>query len=313
VLITDYVHPLLITGLEKQGYFVHYAPEIERPQVLDWIPGCTGIVVNTKVVVDAALLEGSVDLKWVARLGSGLDTIDLDACKVTGISVISTPQANANAVAEHAFGMLLALMRNIVTADREVRLGQWYREKNRGQELKGRTIGIIGFGNNGSAFASKFAGWNVRVLAHDKYKTGFASQLTFVTESTLEEVLDGSDVLSLHVPLTEETNYLVDADFLTRCRSGVILINSSRGRVVRMTALLNALRSGHIGGACLDVFENEKPGTYTAEEQEMYAELATFDNVVHTPHIAGWTFESKRRIAEQIVQEVAWLGSDGEM
>jgi D-3-phosphoglycerate dehydrogenase len=307
VLVTDYVHPHLIRGLGERGYFVHYAPEIEREQVLEWVPECAGIVVNTKVVVDQALLERASDLKWVARLGSGLDTIDQDICAEKDVVVISTPEANANAVAEHAFGMLLALIRNILTADRQVRNGDWYREENRGSELGGKTIGIIGFGNNGSAFASRFAGWGVRILAYDKYKTHYADHLPFVTECTLTEVLTGSDVVSLHVPLTDETVSLVGADFLARCRSGVIMINSSRGKVVDMTALLDGLRSGHIGGACMDVFENEKPWTYNSEEKARYAELAGFRNVVLTPHIAGWTFESKWRIAAQIVNEVGKL------
>jgi len=307
VLISDYVHPVLICGLTSQGYEVLYAPEIEQPQLLEWIGGYDGIVVNTKVVVDPQLLEHASHLKWVARLGSGLDTINQQACADRDIRVISTPQANANAVAEHVFGMLLSLLRNIVVADHEVRQGIWNREGNRGQELSGRTVGIIGFGNNGGAFGRKFAGWNVRVLAYDKYKSDYTGDLDFVTESDLDTVLQEAEVLSLHVPLTAETHYMVNSDFLARCRPGCILINSSRGKVVQTSALLEALESGLLGGACLDVLENEKFDTYHDSERLVYSRLTQLPNVVCTPHIAGWTIESKMRIANQIVEEVSGL------
>jgi D-3-phosphoglycerate dehydrogenase len=221
--------------------------------------------------------------------------------------VINTPQANANAVAEHIFGMLLGLLRNILIADTEVRKGIWNREKNRGTELRGKTVGIIGYGNNGSAFASKFSGWGVTVLAYDKYKTGFAEGSAFIREVTLEKLLEKSEIVSLHVPLTQETRQMVDAQFLSQCKSGAILINSSRGRVVNTNALIAALESGWISGACLDVFENERPETYDRVEAQMYATLAGFPNVVLTPHIAGWTFESKLQIAGQILHEVSRL------
>jgi D-3-phosphoglycerate dehydrogenase len=204
--------------------------------------------------------------------------------------------------------MLLALLRKIAIADHEVREGTWNREKNRGSEIKGKTIGIIGFGNTGSAFASKFAGWDVQVIAYDKYKTNYTSGLSFVKESALEDVLASSDIISLHIPLTEKTRYLVNAEFLTRMKPGAILINSSRGRNVDTAALVKALQGGHLGGACLDVFENEKPASYSSGEKKLYSTLASLPNVILTPHIAGWTHESKQRIAEQVVGEVGKLG-----
>ncbi len=305
VLIADYVHPILITGLRGLGYFVNYAPEIERRQVIEWIQHCAGIVINTKTVADAELIAAAQELKWIARLGSGLDIIDLNAAGTRNITVINTPQANANAVAEHVFGMLLSLMRNISVADREMRDGLWNREKNRGSELSGKTVGIIGFGHTGSAFASKFAGWNVKVIAYDKYKTNYCSGQSFIHEATLEEVLSSSDVISLHLPLTAETKQMVNTLFLNQCKAGAILLNSSRGKIVDTVALLNALQSGRIRGACLDVFENEKPDTYTSDEKQHYVTLASMEQVILTPHIAGWTFESKQRIAEQVVLEVS--------
>lgn len=307
VLITDYVHPVLITGLRKQGYFVHYAPEIEREQVLEWIPHYTGMVINTKTVADAILINAAANLKWIARLGSGLDIIDLPTARSRNIAVINTPQANANAVAEHVFGMLLCLMRNITIADREVRSEMWNRERNRGAELSGKTVGIIGFGNTGSSFASKFKGWNVEVLAFDKYKSDYATTSTFIRESTLQDVLAQSDIISVHLPLTVETSQMVNAAFLFACKPGVIFINTSRGKIVDTSALIEALHSGHVRGACLDVLENEKPDTYTSEERECYQKLFEMPQVILTPHIAGWTFESRRKISEQVVAEVARL------
>jgi len=307
VLITDYVHPVLITGLRKHGYFVHYAPEIERAQVLEWIPQYTGLVINTKTVADAVLIDAATNLQWIARLGSGLDIIDLPAARNRNITVINTPQANANAVAEHVFGMLLSLMRNIVVADREVRSELWYREKNRGSELSGNTVGIIGYGNTGSAFASKFKGWNVEVLVFDKYKSDYVSGSTFIRETTLQDVLANSDVISIHLPLTVETAQMVNASFLSACKTGVIFINSSRGKIVDTAALIDALQAGRVRGACLDVFENEKPDTFTSVEQDCYLKLFEMPNVILTPHIAGWTFESKRRISEQVVAEASRL------
>ena len=303
VLITDYVHPVLITGLRERGYFPHYAPEIERKEVLEWITHCTGLVINTKTVADAEMIEAAPALRWIGRLGSGLDIIDLIAAKQKQIKVLNTPQANANAVAEHVMGMLLGLLRNIPRADQEVRAGLWNREKNRGVELKGKTIGIIGYGHTGSAFASKFAGWDVKIVAYDKYKTGYARDVSFVKESTLEEVM-ASDIISIHLPLTAETRYMINAAFLSGCRHGVILLNSSRGKILDTAALLDALRSGHVAGACLDVLENEKPDSYSEDEQGIYSALAGMEHVILTPHIAGWTVESKRQISEEILRQL---------
>ena len=307
VLVADYVHPVLITGLRDIGYHVLYAPEIERPQVLQWISTFSGMVINTKTVADAELLAAAEDLKWIARLGSGLDIIDQVIARNRGITVINTPEANANAVAEHVIGMLLCLLRNICRADSEVRQGIWQRERNRGSELSGKIVGIIGFGNTGSAFAKKLAGWDVRVIAYDKYKSGYASHMTHVLESSLEDVVSKSDIISLHLPLTTETRYYVDAKFLSLCKRGSILINSSRGKIAQTNAIVNALENGLLGGACLDVFENEKPDTYNSEDRALYDRLNAMRNVVLSPHIAGWTYESKIRIARQVVKEVARL------
>lgn len=309
VLITDYVHPLLITGLRRLGYTVQYMPEIERPEVLEWIDGFTGIVINTRTVADRMLMECDPALLWIARLGSGLDIVDLDAARDRGIVVINTPEANATAVAEHVFGMLLSLLRNICAAHREMHEGLWLRERNRGVELGGRTVGIIGFGNTGSAFASKFSGWNVTVLAYDKYKSAYATYLPYVQEcASIDEVIAQSDIVSLHLPLTPETYHLVNAQFISCCKPGAILINSARGKIMDTGAVVEALAEGQLKGACLDVFENEKPASFSEKERECFDRLMMMDNVVLTPHIAGWTFESRERIARRVLELVESTG-----
>jgi D-3-phosphoglycerate dehydrogenase len=307
VLVTEYVHHLLIHGLRDLGYHVVYAPEIAPPEVAQWLEDFEGIIVNTKTPVDAPLMERCEGLRFIGRLGVGLDIVDTDMATVRGITVINTPGANANAVGEHMFGMLLALLRHIPVAHGEVMSGLWRREKNRGEELRGKTIGIIGYGNTGSAFAAKFAGWGTQVLAYDKYKRHYAGDLRYVREVELDELQAQSDVISLHVPLTTETMYMVDETFLRKCKKGIILLNSSRGKVVDTGALACLLAEGHVAGACLDVLENEKPGSYTSEEQELFEALTQEKKVLLTPHIAGWTKASYRNIASQMLREISNL------
>jgi D-3-phosphoglycerate dehydrogenase len=260
-----------------------------------------GIIVNTKTPVRKQLLDNCPDLKFIGRLGVGLDIIDTEEADRRKIKVINTPGANANAVAEHMFGMLLALFRKIPAANRSVKEGYWLREHHRGREIGGLTIGVIGFGNTGSAFAGKFANWLTQIVAYDKYKTHYADHLRFVVETTLEKVIEDSDIISLHVPLTELTNGLVDRTFLRACKKGVVILNGSRGKVVDTKALIDALRSGHVSGACLDVLENEKLNTYSEKEKAHFASLKSMNSVILSPHVAGWTVESKGNIARQIL------------
>ena len=310
VLIADYVDHSLVVGLIEAGFTPVYAPEVPNEKVADWLENCAGIIVNTRTPVRRELMEAAPNLKFIGRLGAGLDIIDLEEADRRGISVIPTPGANANAVGEHMFGMLLALMHNILWADRSVRQGAWVRERHRGEELTGKTIGIIGFGNTGSAFASKFAGWKTNVLAYDKYKEHYAADYRFVEETDLETVLEHSDVISLHVPLTEETKYLVNDEFLLKCKDGVIILNGSRGKVVDTGALLRAMDRGKVKGACLDVVENENPENRLGEEALMYENLFSRKQTILTPHIAGWTKESKRNIAYQLLKGIRARCSD---
>jgi D-3-phosphoglycerate dehydrogenase / 2-oxoglutarate reductase len=305
VLITDYVHPVLLEGLQSMGFSTTYAPEMSRNEMALAIAGYNGVVINTRCAIDRATISSASSLRWIARLGSGLDIIDLEAAAEMRISVISAPEGNAQAVAEHAMGMLLALSNKLVQADRSVRDGQWLREHHRGWEIAGKTIGIIGFGNNGSAFGKLWKGWNVRVLAYDKYLVNYGTEN--VTAVNLETLLRQSDIITLHIPLTPETREMVDAAFISKCKPGVILINTSRGKNVNLKDMVGAVQSGTIGGACLDVFPFEPPSSGNEDFKKTFDELCKMENVVLSPHIAGWTVQSKRKIAEVLLTKISLL------
>jgi D-3-phosphoglycerate dehydrogenase len=304
VLVTDGVHPLLIEGLEADGFYCDYQPDISLDSVRDIIRDFEGLIVNSKILVDRLLLDKASKLRFVGRLGSGMEIIDQEYAAIKGVAVLSAPEGNCNAVAEQALGMLLALANNLLRADREVRNKIWQREKNRGFEIMGKTVGIIGFGHTGSAFSKKLSGMGVKVLAYDKYKTNYTSDYPHVEEVTMSKIFEQSDIISFHLPLTEETKHLVNLTFTEKCKKGVIFINTSRGHVIKTTDLIAGLSSGDIGGACLDVFENEKPNSCSEEEHQLYDRLFSFENIVVSPHIAGWTIESKRRLADILLNKI---------
>lgn len=305
VLITDDCHPALIEGLTARGYTCDFLPEITPDETRRVIPDYEGLIINSKILVNREFLDAAQQLRFVGRLGSGMEIVDRPYAAERGVLVVSSPEGNRNAVAEQALGMLLALANNLIRADREVRQNVWRREANRGFELMGRTIGIVGFGHTGSQFAQKLAGMGMTVLAFDKYKpAGYAAEIPWVRETSLEEIQEQADIVSLHLPLTAETRHFVQKDFIRECRPGFMLLNTSRGSCVKTGDVVTALENGSIGGACLDVFENEKPPTRSAEEQEWYDRLHRLENVVLAPHIAGWTHESKRRMAEVLLEKL---------
>jgi len=303
-LVTDYVHPMLISGLEKRGYEVDY----DRSVTMDTLPSIVEkyevVVINSKIKMFSDIIDLAKNLKYICRLGSGLEIVDLEYAKKKNIHVINTPSGNNNAVAEHAMGMLLALANNLLRSDREVKQLEWNREHNRGWELKGKTIGIIGFGHTGSQLAKKLASWEVEVICYDKYRTEYGPEWDFVERVVLEDILIRSDVLSLHLPMTEEVHHLVDKKFINSCKDKVIILNTSRGKVIDTEALVYALESGKIGGACLDVFENEKPHTFSQSETNTYKRLYARENVVLSPHVAGWTHESLHKIAKVMLSKL---------
>ncbi len=304
ILITDSVHPLLIEGLQHLGYVCDYLPAIKTDEVFSCISNYIGLIINSKIKVDQKMFVQAHALKFVGRLGSGMEIVDLDFAREKGVAILRSPEGNRNAVAEHAVGMLLALNNKLLLADREVRSFKWDREGNRGVELEGKTIGIVGFGNTGRALAEKFAGWNVQVLAYDKYKEGFCNDLPHVKETTMEEICAKTDVLSLHIPLTTETKHLVRNGFLEKFNKQIVLVNTSRGPILDTEYVIKMLKSGKLNGACLDVYENEKIHTYTEKERVMYEDLFQLENTILSPHVAGWTHESKQKLAETLLAKI---------
>ena len=303
ILIVDDIHPIFIEQAEAMGYHCDYQPTIKPDQAYEIIGGYEGLVIRSKFLVDRKVLDLSKKLQFICRAGAGMDNIDENYAIEKGITLINAPEGNMDAVGEHAVGMLLSLMNNFNRADVEIREGLWKREANRGYELKGKTVGIIGYGFMGGSFARKLAGFSVNVIAYDKYKTGFSDQ--YVREVSMEEMVKLADVVSFHIPLTPETNRMVDDEYLFHFRKPIFLLNTSRGKVVKVQAVLNAIKQGKILGAGLDVLEVEKfPGL---GEQSWYEELKQSGKVLLTPHVAGWTFDSYRRISEVMAEKLAKL------
>ena len=304
VLITDDCHPLLLEGLEARGYRCDYEPAITLEETKKQIASYSGLIINSKIRVDRVFIDKAEQLEFVGRLGSGMEIVDREYASEKGIAVHSSPEGNRNAVAEQALGMLLSLANKLHKGDREVRQFDWRREENRGFELMGRTIGLIGFGNTGSQFARKLQSMEMRVLAYDKYKSNYADDFPWVEPVEPSVIQQDADIISLHLPLTEETLHYYNGVFRDACRPGHILINTSRGKCVETRALIEGLQSGQIRGACLDVFENEKPERYTRGEKAMYESLFQFENTVFMPHVAGWTVESKERLARVLLDKI---------
>jgi D-3-phosphoglycerate dehydrogenase len=251
------------------------------------------------------LIDKATNLKFIGRVGAGMESIDVAYAESKGIKCFNSPEGNRDAVGEHALGMLIAVMNNFLHADKQVRNGEWKREENRGVEIKGKTIGIIGYGNMGSAFAKKLKGFEANVIAYDKYKFNYSDE--FVKEVSLEEIFENSDILSLHVPLTDETHYMLNASFINKFKKKFWLINTSRGAVVNTNDLVAALKSGKVKGAALDVIEYEETSFETLSGKDLpdaWKYLISSDKVILTPHIAGWTVESKIKLAKVLAEKI---------
>lgn len=302
ILITDYVHPILPQTFEKNGYSVVYDKDIKLEKTKEIIEDFSGIIINSKTKMYREMIDAAPKLEFICRLGSGMEIVDIPYAKSKGIKVINTPEGNCNAVGEHTMGLLLSVANNLSRCDQEVKKGIWEREKNRGFEIMGKTIGIIGFGHTGKAFASKLQGWGVDLIAYDKYAPEWDED--YVKSVSLNEVIEQADIVSFHLPYNDETHHYFDERFLENCKENLVVLNASRGKVVDTKSLIKGLKSGKLRGAGIDVFENEKVHTYTDSEKKMYAELWAFDNVVLSPHVAGWTHESLRRISEIIIKKL---------
>ena len=302
IIITAKVHEYLINTLKQKGYEVAYEPAITYEELLTKVEKATGIVVTTRLKIDKAIIDKASELKWIGRLGSGLELIDIDYARQQNIICISTPEGNSNAVAEHALGMLLSLMNNINKSCSEVRKGIWLRNENRGTELSGKTVGIIGYGNTGNAFAKLLAAFDVTILAHDKYVNDFGGKQ--VREVNMEQLCKYSDVISFHVPLTTETKYLANEHFFNALLLKPYLINTSRGPVVETTALITALENNLIAGAALDVLENENLESLTPAEAKHFNQLTHREDVILTPHIAGYSHEAFYKMSKILLEKL---------
>jgi len=305
VIITAKAHDFLLQTLTKKGYDVIYQPTITYNELYDQLNDVVGLVVTTRINVDKKLIDKTTKLEWIGRMGSGMELIDVKYAETKGIKCVSSPEGNRNAVAEHTLAMLLNLMNNIRATQYELKEGKWIRDENRGAELSGKTVGIIGYGNTGSSFAQLLSSFNITVLAYDKYKYGFSKD--YIKEASFEQVCRYADVISFHVPLTDETHYMANQLFFSELKRKPWILNTSRGAVVNSLDLKNALIENQIAGAGLDVLENENLSTYNESEKSFFEWMLNQPNVIITPHIAGYSHEAFLKMSEVLLQKLGLL------
>ncbi|MBD8490327.1 phosphoglycerate dehydrogenase [Echinicola sp. CAU 1574] len=302
ILIIDEMHPSITPLLMEAGFEVNYRPEINRKEILEVVGEYEGLIIRSKTPMDEPLLKEANKLRFIARAGAGLDKIDLDYIAENNIELFHAPEGNRDAVGEHAVAMLLSLFNNLHKSDSEVRKGIWDREGNRGEELQGKTVGVFGYGNMGQAFARRLKGFGVKVLAYDKYREGYGDENA--NEASFETIQEQADILSIHVPLTDETRNFFTTKVLRGFKKPFYLINTARGEVISLDTLNETLSDGVLKGALLDVLENEKLHTLSSAQKMSFDRLVQRDNVMFSPHIAGWTFQSYEKINQVLVAKI---------
>lgn len=302
ILLLDKNHILITEQLTEKGFVLEEDFISSYQEVLEKIHLYEGIIIRSRIPIDAQLLEKAKKLKFIARVGAGMENIDEEKARALGVTLINSPEGNRDAVAEHCVGMLLVLMNRLFVSAQEVKNNIWLREENRGEEIKGKTFGLIGYGNMGRALAQRLSGFGCQVIFYD-VKPNLSD--SFATQVSLEELQERADVLSLHIPLTPETHYIIDENFISKMKKNFYFINTSRGKNLKTSALVEALKQGKVKGACLDVLEYEKSSFENLEtNNEDLKYLLSSEKVIITPHIAGWTHESKIKLAQVIVDKI---------
>jgi len=302
ILLLDKNHPLITEQLSEKGFVLEEDFSSSYEQVLDKIHLYEGIIIRSRIPLDAHFLEKAKNLKFIARVGAGMENIDITKTQELGIKLINSPEGNKDAVAEHVIGTLLVLMNRLFISSNEVKNGIWLREENRGEEILGKTFGIIGYGNMGKAVAKRLSGFGCKTIFYD-IKPNLSDE--FATQVSLQELQENTDILSLHTPLTEDTLYMIDEEFISKMKKNFYFINTARGKNLKTSALVNALKFGKIKGACLDVLEYEKTSFENLETKNKDLEyLLNSEKAIITPHIAGWTHESKIKLAQVIVDKI---------
>lgn len=302
ILLLDKNHPLITEQLLEKGFVLEEDFTSSYEEVLEKIHQYDGVIIRSRIPLDKRFLEKAENLKFIARVGAGMENIDVARAEELGIKLINSPEGNRDAVAEQCLGMLLVLMNRLFISANEVKNNIWLREENRGEEIKEKTFGLIGYGNMGKALAKRLSGFGCKVIFHD-IKPNLSDE--FASQVSLRELQEQADILSLHIPLTENTHYLVDEKFISEMKKNFYFINTSRGKNLKTSALVEALKSGKVKGACLDVLEYEKSSFEQIElENEDLKYLLASEKVIVTPHIAGWTHESKVKLAQFIVDKI---------
>jgi D-3-phosphoglycerate dehydrogenase len=302
IIITAPVHPFLLDTFKEKGYIIQYEPAISYEALMGCIDTANGLIVTTRLKIDAAILAKANQLQWVGRIGSGMELIDTEFAATKNILCVSSPEGNSTTVGEHTLGLLLSLMNRIHSAYIEVKEGKWIRDANRADELTGKTVGIIGLGNTGAAFAKVLSGFDVEILAHDIYKTGF--ETAQIKAASMEMIQEKADVISLHLPLTHLTHHYANAAFFSRLKKKPYFISTCRGPVTETAAVLEAIQNQQIRGVGLDVLEKEPIDLHTGQEMAVLEALMMRPNCIITPHIAGYSHEAYYKMSKVVLEKL---------